>query len=166
MKSSRAAVLSIAMAIFAASLVLGAVLLPDRVASHFGLHGEANDWMSKRSELLFIAGMGFGLPLLIVGLSYVARFFPNDMFNLPHKEFWLAPERRKQSVEYLFNHSIWAATAAQCLLTWVNVLTIFANRQAVPSLPMTAFLAGLAAFLASMAIWIWRLIKHYSSPTA
>src|SRR4051794_14764693 len=134
--------------ISAGSIVLGAILLPERVASHFGLHGQANGWMSKQADLLFFTGIGLGLPLLVLGLSYTARFFPNDLFNLPHKDYWLAPERRQESVEYVFRHSLWTASLTLFFLTWVNVLTIMANTQPVPTLSTAALFAGLALFVA------------------
>jgi uncharacterized membrane protein len=70
-------------------------LLPERVASHFGANGEANGWMSRSGYLWFVAGMGVGLPLFIIGLSFLSKFFPISMVNVPNKEFWLAPGRRE-----------------------------------------------------------------------
>jgi len=160
----RNCVLALGAVAFVGSMVLGALILPERVASHFGLYGQANGWMSKEADLLFLGGVGIGLPLFIVGLTYVTRFFPDSMFNLPHKEYWLAPERRQQTVNFIFQHSLWMAGLMQLFLSWVNFLTIMANKGPSARLPMAAFVIGFVAFLIAIGFWMARLIRHFYRP--
>ncbi len=75
--------------------------LPERVATHFGLHGEPNGWMQKPSAVMVMGGFGLGLPLLTVVLSFLVRFVPADLVNLPHREYWLAPERRDATYAFI-----------------------------------------------------------------
>ena len=160
----RNAVLALGAAAFVGSMVLGAVMLPDRVASHFGLRGEANAWMSKEANLLFLGAVGLGLPLFILGLTYVTRFFPNSTFNLPHKEYWLAPERRQQTVDFLFHESFWMAGFTQLFLSWVNFLIIIAHRQTPQRLSMPGLWIALVLLLVALGFWIARLIRYFDRP--
>src|SRR5262245_39910913 len=77
--------------------VFGSVVqLPEQVASHFGVTGEANGWMGRSEYLIFMAAMGVGMALFIIAICFLSRFFPAWMVNLPRREYWLAPGRRAQ----------------------------------------------------------------------
>ena len=73
-------------------------LLPARMASHFGPHGEVTNWQSKEQFFMTM--------VVVVGVSLVAGFvvpqligvLPANMVNLPHKEYWLAAERREETM--------------------------------------------------------------------
>ena len=72
--------------------------LPEKLATHFDAAGNANGWMSKRGFFAFqfamLAIMGLAFCLLPQWLNRV----PNALINLPHKAYWLAPERRAGGV--------------------------------------------------------------------
>jgi uncharacterized membrane protein len=68
--------------------------LPEIVASHFGKAGTVNGWETRTlffslelGSILLATIISFGVPRSIEAL-------PISMINLPHKEFWLSPERR------------------------------------------------------------------------
>src|SRR5436305_13166641 len=111
MKPSRwALILLLALyAVFAGSLIYAAGELPERVATHFDFRGEANGWMSKEADLLLMAALGVGLPLFLIGICYATRFFPARLVNLPHREYWLAPGRRRETAAYVGAQSVWLA---------------------------------------------------------
>src|SRR6185295_9706960 len=89
---------------FAGFLAWSATELPARVASHFNFAGQPDGWMSRTSYLLVEAALAIGLPLFIVGISSLTRVLPARLWNLPHREYWLAPERRKQTSAWLVQH--------------------------------------------------------------
>jgi uncharacterized membrane protein len=92
-------------------------ILPDVVASHFDHQGNADGTMAKTAffvlfgllQLLFLLGM----PLL----AKVLPKFPNSMVNCPNKEYWLAPERRDQTMN--FNAQFLVATG--WLTSWLFI---------------------------------------------
>jgi uncharacterized membrane protein len=137
--------------------------LPERLASHFGANGQADGWMSRSGYLTFIAAIGLALPLLIAGVFYAMRFFPDRAFNLPHREYWLAPERRLETCNFFFRCGFWYASMMVAFLTSLHVLTIQANRQgpeaAALSLPLLACVAG--CFLVGTLVWVILLILHF-----
>jgi hypothetical protein len=83
--------------------------LPDHVATHFNGSGEPNGWMSRPANQRFMLVFGFAFPLFVVLLCYLARFLSSGLVNLPRRDYWLAPERRKGTSDYLVRHSLWFA---------------------------------------------------------
>ena len=96
--------------------------LPDRVATHFDLKGQANGWAGKSSQLYFSLGLTLFLSLVFFGLNWIMPKFPDSMVNLPHKEYWLAPERRDQSYRTLTHYMIWFGAATMLLLSVIQQL--------------------------------------------
>lgn len=62
--------------------------LPDRVATHFGFGGEPNGWMSRQGTVTFMAGMGIGLPLFLLGVASLVRVLSASLINIPRREYW------------------------------------------------------------------------------
>lgn len=142
-----------------------ASLLPERVATHFGANGQPDGWMSRSGYLNFIAGMGFGLPLFILAIIFLSRFFPASLVNVPHKDFWLAPGRKEVAQEILFDRSLWLAALMVCFFGALHYLTIMANRSEPVRLPSQLFFPVLALFLAGIIIWIISLYRSFRKPS-
>ncbi len=139
-----------------------ASLLPERVAIHFGSGGEANGWMSRSTDLIFFSGLGVGLPLFFVVLSLVTGLIPAWFVNLPHREYWLSPERRAQTRAYISRQMIWMGWLTILFLAGIHYLTIQANRVTPPHLPMSLFLVLTGGFLAGVAVWSIIFIRHFA----
>ncbi|MFI5356807.1 MAG: DUF1648 domain-containing protein [Opitutales bacterium] len=75
--------------------------LPMRVASHFDAAGRANDWMSRDAHLGFQAGLALFLGLLFGAIGALPPRLPDSLINLPHREYWLAPQRRAASLAWV-----------------------------------------------------------------
>ncbi len=158
-----AILLGLACGLFLASLVYAADRLPERVATHFDFRGRPNGWMSRPGDLLLIAALGFGVPLLLVGSCVAWRYLPASLVNLPHREYWLAPERRGQTAAYLVRHSLWLACLAVLFITCIHLLVVFANCQPVPQLSIPWFLVSLGCFLAGVGGWIFSLYRRFGA---
>jgi uncharacterized membrane protein len=139
-----------------------ASLLPDRVAIHFGGGGEANGWMSRSTDLIFASGLGVGLPLFFVVLSLLTGLIPTRFVNLPHREYWLSPERRVQTCTYISLQMIWMGCLTVLFLAGIHYLTIQANRVTPPHLPMSLLLTLTGGFLAGVAAWSIIFIRHFT----
>lgn len=75
--------------------------LPARLASHFDSQGQANGWMGRDEFFVFQTGLIILLGLVFGGLSRMIRVLPLDLINLPHRAYWLAPERREETLTWL-----------------------------------------------------------------
>jgi uncharacterized membrane protein len=147
-------------------LVYSASLLPERMATHFGVDGQPDGWMSRSADLVFFGALGVGLPLLFVAISIVTRFIPARFFNIPHREYWLSPERRAETCTYISRQLLWMGCLMILFLAGVRYLTIQANRMTPVHLPMDLFLAMLGVFLVAVGVWIIIFIRHFTKAAA
>lgn len=110
-------------AVFVLLIVIGVLqaayyypLLPERVASHFGASGRPDAWSSKlffvNFYLIAIGVIAILFPVVGSGMSKI----PDSLINLPHKDYWLAPERRQETFEVLFRYFLWFGSATFLLL--------------------------------------------------
>ena len=138
-----------------------ASLLPERMATHFGGGGEANGWMSRSADLVFFGGLGVGLPLFFIVLSLVIGLVPTRFVNLPHREYWLSPERREQTRAYISRQMIWMGCLMVLFLAGIHCLTILANRATPPHLPMGLFLMLTGGFQSGVVGWSIVFTRHF-----
>lgn len=141
-------------------------LLPDRVATHFGASGQPDDWMSRSGYLNFTAWFGIGLPLFILAIILLSRFLPVSLVNVPHKQFWFAPERRELAQSILFDHSLYLASWMVLFFGAMHYLVIVANRSDPVRLPSHLFFPVLLVFVAGIIAWIIALYRRFPRPAA
>jgi signal transduction histidine kinase len=165
MKISRTPFLALAVsgAVFLAVLLGTFHELPVRVASHFGGGGTANDWMDREHFIIFMALVGFGLPAIIMGLSFAGRFLPRELINLPRKDYWLASERAGSTYDWIFESSQWMGAAAFLFMAALHWLAVQANRQSPPRLSPLIWVVA-AAFICAAIVWSFALLRHFSTP--
>jgi hypothetical protein len=68
--------------------------LPERVVSHFDGAGRANGWMSRDALLGWQLGTVLFITALFEGIVALQPLLPSASVNIPHRDYWLAPERR------------------------------------------------------------------------
>ncbi len=152
--------------VFGASLLTADSLLPERVATHFDADGEPNGWMSRADHLAYMAGFGVAFPVFMIGICWSVRFLPVWMINLPHKEYWLAEERRAESAGYVFRHSIWLGCLGLGFVTGLHWATVFSNQRQPVHLPIEWVLSIAGLFLVGVAGWVLCLYRRFRSPHA
>lgn len=164
MKTSSTPALLLGM-IYASSLsylIISAVQLPGRVATHFDAVGRPDGWMGRSSYLVLTAAMGFALPSLFVWMFFAIRFMPEGL-QIPNRDRWLSPERRGETFDYLLRQSLWLACMALCFLTGLHVIVVRANVQGNTerSTPRILILGG--CLLAGTAVWAASMFRHFSA---
>jgi hypothetical protein len=144
-----AAVAGSAIFIFASSRAL-----PERVASHFAAGGQANGWMPRESYVAFMLAIAVVVPVLLVALlAWLPRALPG-LVNLPNRAYWLAAERRDETLASLSSFA-WAFGAMlAALLAGVHWTVVAANERVPPHLSETALIALLLAFAVALGAWL------------
>ncbi len=135
--------------------------MPDVVASHFNGAGTATAFMPKSGFLIIIliVTLATSVPIFLVPRQLAA--LPDNKINLPNKEYWLAPERRQESIEYITTQMGWFGVALLALLFYAFYIAAAANLKSGHSFDTTSFLFGLGAFFAFLTIWLTRLLGHF-----
>ena len=77
--------------------------LPETVASHFDASGKANGWMPRGAQTAWHIGTVLFMAALFEGLARINRLIPDELINIPHRGYWLAPVRRADTFARLAN---------------------------------------------------------------
>ena len=137
--------------------------LPDRIATHFGMNGEPNEWMSKTNATLLLAGIQVGLPLFLLGVGLLIPKVPNSMINIPNRDYWLQPERRVASLGRVSTMLAWIAVLVSVEMLAVIHLTFLANKSDEDL--NTSLLVGiLVGFLAAVFCLVGKNMWHFRRP--
>jgi serine/threonine-protein kinase len=143
------------------AIALTADRLPARVASHFAADGLANGFMTRQGYLLLmlaITAITAGLPAYLIGVA--VRRTPMKL-NIPNKAYWLAPERRLETAEFMIGHATALAAGLAIFLLGMHLLLIRANHLSPPHLELAPFAALMLGFGVAMAAWIARLHRRF-----
>jgi XapX domain-containing protein len=146
---------------FFSYLAVSGSRLPERVATHFGLEGQPDGWMDRTAHLRCMAVFGLAFPLFVPAICYGLRFLPDRFFNLPHRDYWLAPQRRPETMAYLYRHSLWFASLALGFVIGIHYSVIKANSLMPPHLPAPLILGVAGGFLAGTAVWVVKMLSHF-----
>jgi uncharacterized membrane protein len=163
MKSSLAPVVLLALLYvgFLGYMFASTPALPDRVATHFNFAGQPDGWMTRTQHLVFMTLFGIGLPLIFVLLSFLTRILPNDVINVPRRDYWLAPQRRDETMRYLMRHCWWPACLAVVFVAGIQYLVVEANRQAPAQFSLTGILLIATGFAAGIVVWAIVMMRHF-----
>jgi len=135
--------------------------MPLRMASHFAGDGRPNGWQPREA---------FFLIMFVVGsLSAIIAFFapwriasqPNARINLPNRDYWLAPERRAQTMNYISAFMAWLGCGVLFLLISGTFLAMQANLAPDGRLNSPALVAAIVVFLLSLMVGLIRFIRHF-----
>lgn len=151
-----------AMAIYLVALVATGRGLPERVASHFGISGAADNWMDRTTYLVFLAVWGLGLPCLFLSVGWMIRHLPAAVINLPRRDYWLAPERREETIADIERRMVWLSCLLLVFCLGVHLLVVDAN-QSQPIRLSNLIWVWMAAFLTTMLIWVIRLWRRFAA---
>ena len=147
---------------FLGSLASSNSRLPTHVATHFGASGQPNGWMSPSAYLWSMVAFGLVFPLFVPAICYLSRFLPSWCFNIPHRDYWLAPGRRREVWDYLFRHSFWFASMALTFVIGIHFSTMRANSLGRAHLSTLLVLALAGSFLVGTAIWGGAMLRHFN----
>ena len=86
-------------------------LLPEEVASHFGLSGQPDAWSTKTSFIVhYFILVGFMI-IIFLGIRFGMSKIPDSLINMPNKDYWLSPERRQKTFDFMSHYFLWIASA-------------------------------------------------------
>jgi uncharacterized membrane protein len=135
--------------------------LPVIVASHFGGRGEPNGWSSKQFFFELYWAILALFALLPVGASKLLANMPISLINLPNKEYWLAPERRDETVtDFQCRMSFFSAATMALMIAAID-LALRANLAGDRRFSAATFLMVLAAYATFVIYWLVQLFHRF-----
>jgi hypothetical protein len=149
------------MVVGALFVVASSVMLPPVLASHFESGGGANGSMPREGYVALMAGLIVFLPFVLALPAWLMRRVPVSLLRLPNKGYWLAPERKDETLAYMARQAALFGCILVAFLSYVHALVIQANRVQPPHLHTGLLLLGLAAFMLSSVIWAGVFVAHF-----
>ncbi|NUN96507.1 MAG: DUF1648 domain-containing protein [Candidatus Omnitrophica bacterium] len=145
--------------------------LPNTVASHFDTFGRPDGWSSKASFLINSLISAGSCMLVLVGFSFAIRRLPDSIVDrfliIPDKDYWLAPEYRRETLDAISRCGFWAASAVLLMMFALDHQAIRVNLDQADSLEhsMLIICCGLVLVVASGIEVIVRFRKRGSQPS-
>jgi Domain of unknown function (DUF1648) len=134
-------------------------LLPDRVASHFGISGLPDAWSNKGwfvgTYLFTVASTS----ILFFGMVPMLKRIPDTFISLPNKGYWLSPEHREGTLKLLSRQFLWFGTATLLLL--LDIFHQSFNVHLGNARGLEHPVASMVIYIAFTIIWGISLIATY-----
>ena len=126
--------------------------LPARVATHFGAAGEANGWMSRGAHTVWHVATVLFLAAIIQGITRVQARLPKEFINLPHRDYWFAPERAAATRSWITGAALFIGCTLMGFFIALFHLVYAANLGPPPRLDGTVWwlAGGLAAVVVGL----------------
>lgn len=135
--------------------------LPQSIAVHFAHDGTPNGWAPKDGllwmtliVLAILSVTTMGIPRLIAAVS-------GDRMNLPRRAYWLAPQRRKQTMGFIEAQGIWFGCAVLLLLYTAFQLVVDANLSPDKRFNSQTMWNALGVFFFVVAVWMIHFVRHF-----
>jgi hypothetical protein len=101
------------------------------------------------------------LPLVLVFVPSVSLNNQKAGIRLPNREYWLAPERRAETVEFLRQHMARFGSMLVVFLCYIHWLVVRANTLVPPSMPAPWTIGGIGVFALYALIWASALLRRF-----
>jgi Protein of unknown function (DUF1648) len=135
--------------------------LPQRIAVHFAYDGTPNGWAPKDGVLWTTLIVLAILSVTTMGISRLIAAVPDDRMNLPHRAYWLAPERRKQTMGFIEVQGIWFGCAVLLLVYTAFQLAVDANLSPDKRFNSNTMWNALGVFFFVVAVWMIHFVRHF-----
>jgi uncharacterized membrane protein len=139
-------------------------MMPDTMASHFDGAGRPNGFQSRGAFFGLTAVMLVTVVAIFMGLASLIRLLPTSWVNLPHREYWLAPERLEGTVDFIGQQMEWFGVATLMLLLLVVQAAVEANLAPEPRIDSASMWLVLALYFLYTAVWTVRFLRHFRVP--
>jgi uncharacterized membrane protein len=139
--------------------------MPDRIASHFDSAGNVDGWSSRSEFAILMTALHVMLVLVFGSLQSLLRRAPDSLINLPHKTWWLAPERREETKAWASNQLAWMGAMTQVLMMGITRISLCVSGGDGNAVPTWALWLLLGGFLLGTAVWLARFYLRFRLPT-
>lgn len=139
-------------------------LMPDLMASHFNGTGQANGWAPRVGFFILYSGL---IVLLFITFRIFPRLlkrFPDNLINLPNKNYWLAPEHREATFTVIEKQMTLFGNATVMLIIGTMQLVFRANVNGSHRISGETMWIMLAAYILISIVWTVQFIRKFKNP--
>jgi hypothetical protein len=140
------------------------LILPEKVAMHFGRGGQPDAWATREAHVFWMIVTDIIAFLPLYCGPALIQSVPPRLISLPYKAYWLREENLSRARRMLARFLGEFGLALFSFLFGVTLLAIQATRSAPVVLNAHLFLVLLAVFLVYTVIWTIRLVVNFRPP--
>ena len=134
-------------------------ITPETMAAHFNIQGSPDRFVTKAEFFRFQVQTLLVVILVSLPFQFLFLVLPPGMINMPHREYWLAPERRAATVgrlnafgAILFGIILLAIQAGFEISAYANLKTPIVFNTTLMSAVMAASLVLAGVMLVLLAL--------------
>lgn len=139
-------------------------LLPERMAIRFDLDGTPNGWMSKDGFAVYYLCLLVFMVGVFVAVGTLATKLPARFLNIPHRDYWLAPERRAESLRYLKDFHVWTGAFIGLFIVGMMEMIFTINLNDIPRLDNQLFYTAMGTFSFSVLVAVLLVYWRFKKP--
>ena len=136
--------------------------LPAEVAVHFGQGGYPNGWLNSEIHQLINSLILIGNSIIFLSVNTIFKRVPMKYISFPNKEYWLAEERKNDSMKMISNWMAFFGLATNLFLLGVFHLVYLANQVHPPRLNEDLFLKLMGIYSILLIGWLILLFKKFN----
>jgi uncharacterized membrane protein len=136
--------------------------LPATMASHFDGEGQPDNFSSKQGYFILMSTVAFFAAVVPYLVTALIGGLSLSWLNVPNKEYWMAAERRQQTLKMIQGRFEFFAVAQLALLAAINLLVIRANLEQAPL--SGASLGIILAFVVFAILWSIGFYRMFQIP--
>ena len=102
-------------------------LLPERVASHFGITMAANCFVAKAQYFKSLLSVFITMNAVFIPMIAFFPKIPSNLINTPNRQFWMKPENRRVFNNILLSRLYGLLTAINLIFTMLSYYVFKAN---------------------------------------
>lgn len=134
-------------------------LLPERSATHFGVSGAPDRWGGKTELVIVYLGTVTLMAAVFLVIPLAMGRLPAASVNMPNRDYWLAPERREETLEWLSTSMILLGCVILVLMMDIFHQTFQVNLEETADLAHPLF--SMYAFFGVVVIWCAVLLGRF-----
>jgi uncharacterized membrane protein len=163
-KRTALSVLLVLCAAYVAFVLQTLGMLPERVATHFGASGAPDGWMARGVYGRFIVLFGLGMAAFPQLIGLLMHVLPAWTFNLPNRQYWLAPQRRNATIGRLQVYLAWLGCILLFVISGIHWLTVLANLSPAQHLDTSRTIGLMVIFGVMILSWSVTLMVRFRRP--
>jgi uncharacterized membrane protein len=137
--------------------------MPERMASHFAGDGHPNGWQPREAFFLIMFLGSASSALVAFFAPWRIASQADARIHLPNRDYWLAPRRRSQTMNYISAFMAWFGCAVLFLLISGTFLAFQANLVPGQHFNSQALLVVVVAFLLFLLVGLIRFVRHFQN---
>jgi len=140
--------------------------MPVRMASHFAGDGRPNGWQPREAFFLIMLVVGSLSAIIVFFAPWRIASQPDARINLPNRDYWLAPERRALTMNYISAFMAWFGCAVLLVLISGAFLAMQANLALDHRFNSQTLIVVLIAFIFFLFFALLRFVRHFQNPAS